>query len=726
MDDNVNRQALYTTNGPGTQQQHVVERLSETSSFLERLRPGGPWVPTAIIPDGTTLTITAYSAAEIDLFVREHNGERNLYYSVNPTRSWMTKKAAKKDIAAVEYLLADLDPRDDETSDQAKVRYSDQLNGSFEPKPTFVIDSGNGIQCLWKLKEPIALPLDDKWEATVADIEGRTAALMERLGAKAGTQNIDRILRLPGTINIPTNKKRRTGRTECPTKLVSFNDVSYSLDVFPRPEPNEAGSPEDGGHHERQNAEEQEGDKLERIIRLGENGEFKGNRSDAVLYVACEMLRRGSVGSSIVSTLLDRANKISAHVLDQNQPRAYAERQVARAKEKVKPTEPLPEILDAGDDIELPPPRHWLYGNIFARNFLSSLFGDGGIGKSALRYAQYMSLATGRDLLGEHIFQRSRVLIVSLEDNLDELRRRIWALRICYNVAPEELKDWLFLWAPGARSGKLLELDKHGTATIGKLRDRLKALVAHYRADLVGIDPFIKTHGVGENNNTLIDMVIQVLVDLSHELNIAVDVPHHVSKPARNGNDDPGDANRGRGASAMKDAARLVYTLNVMTKDEAEKFGIGEDHRWAYVRMDKAKVNIVPPSRQAKWFKLIGVEIGNSNEMYPHGDEVQVVDRWIPPDAMDVINDFQTDEILNKIDKGLSDGRRYTHAASAKTRAAWKAVLDVVPELKEKQAREIINIWVRDKVLETRSYRNSKEGKDEDGLWRGRNLDARL
>ena len=322
---------------------------------------------------------------------------------------------------------------------------------------------------------------------------------------------------------------------------------------------------------------------------------------NAVWYVICEMLRHGVPDSAIVSTLLDKNNKISDHIYDQQgkDPRKYAEKQVAEGKAEIQAKkEPLPEILDAGDDAQLPPPREWLYGNIFARKFLSSLFGDGGIGKSALRYAQYMSLATGKDLAGEHIFQRCRVLIISLEDDIDELRRRIWALRIRYNIPREELKGWLFLWAPKADEGKLMELNKWGNLVIGKLRDKLKALIVQHKLDLVGIDPFIKTHSVGENDNTLIDKVVQVLVNLSHEMNIAPDVPHHVSKSPKN-DPEPGDANRGRGASAMKDAARLVYTLNVMTKDEAEKFGIKDEDRWAYVRMDKGKVNIVPPSRQA-------------------------------------------------------------------------------------------------------------------------------
>jgi hypothetical protein len=75
-------------------------------NFLQWLRPGGPWVLTAIIPDGPTETITAKSETEVREFVRKYDGKRNLYYSVNPTRRPMTTKAKKTDIAAVEYLLA--------------------------------------------------------------------------------------------------------------------------------------------------------------------------------------------------------------------------------------------------------------------------------------------------------------------------------------------------------------------------------------------------------------------------------------------------------------------------------------------------------------------------------------------------------------------------------------------------------------------------------------------
>jgi hypothetical protein len=327
--DDVNRRQHGSAKSTGAQAESAAERLfSESVNFLELLRPNGPWVLTAILPDGNapTKTMTTHTAAEVDAFLREHNGKWNLYYSTNPTKTAITKKASKADIAAVEYLLADLDPADGETPEAAKARYLNQLNGSFEPKPTAIVDSGNGIQCLWKLKnrivlgEPVKtadggkLAFSPEDQAKINEAEARTAVIMVRLGAKAGTQNIDRILRLPGTTNLPNAKKRKEGRVECPTKMLAFDGASYSLESFPLPEQIGPGSPEDGGQHARQEADE---DRLERIIRDGESGEWKGDRNRAVWWAICEMLRHGYADRTIVSTILDRNNKISDHIYDQ-------------------------------------------------------------------------------------------------------------------------------------------------------------------------------------------------------------------------------------------------------------------------------------------------------------------------------------------------------------------------------------------------------------------------
>ena len=95
----------------------------------------------------------------------------------------------------------------------------------------------------------------------------------------------------------------------------------------------------------------------------------------------------------------------------------------------------------AAADIKPPPPREWLLGTAFCRRFLSSLLGDGGVGKSAFRVAQAISLASGRDLTGEYVHKRTKVLIVSLEDDAEELRRRVLAARIHHGVNADQLAD---------------------------------------------------------------------------------------------------------------------------------------------------------------------------------------------------------------------------------------------------------------------------------------------
>jgi hypothetical protein len=368
---------------------------------------------------------------------------------------------------------------------------------------------------------------------------------------------------------------------------------------------------------------------------------------------------------------------------------------------------------DAGDDDQIPPPRGWLLGNIFCRQFVSSLLGDGGVGKTAVRYAQLISLATGRSLTGEHVFQRCRVLIVSLEDGVDELRRRIKAVLIHHGIELSELKGWLFLAAPGAAAGKLMALDPRGRPVTGGLAAKLASTITARKIDIVSLDPFIKTHSVEENSNSAIDDVVQILSGMSITHNMAVDTPHHMSKGAP----DPGNANRGRGASSAKDGGRLVYTLTSMTTDEAQAFGLSEAERRRLVRMDSGKVNIAPPADKATWFRLVGVRIDNGTELYPNGDEVQTVEPWTPPETFAGLTNLIANQILNDIDAGLPDGNRYSDASSAGDRAAWQIVVNYIPEKKEAAARDIIKTWKKSGLLTARDYGNPVTRKTVKGLY---------
>jgi len=276
----------------------------------------------------------------------------------------MNKKAAKTDIATVEYALADLDPADGETSDAAKARYLAQFENTFEPKPTAVIDSGNGIQCLWRLKKRITLG-EPTWvekqvtkngetktervleflpedQAKIDDVEARVAAVMLRLGSKAGTQNIDRILRLPGTTNLPNAKKRRQGRGTAATKLIEFNGATVRLEDLPKDAAGSGGGKDTGATFDPGGIEVIEpGDPpLARLapkwIKVAHEGDGidPSDRSKTVFAFTCECVRADVPDAATASCLMHW--KIGEHVRDQGDVMRAIKRTIGRAHEFVK------------------------------------------------------------------------------------------------------------------------------------------------------------------------------------------------------------------------------------------------------------------------------------------------------------------------------------------------------------------------------------------------------
>jgi hypothetical protein len=331
---------------------------ADSTAFLEKLHPGGPWVLTAIVPDGKPTTTTAKSPREAQTFIFTHNGQRNIYFSVNPTRTPTSEKAAKTDIAAIEYIFADLDPAETESSAEAKKRYRAQLE-KFEPRPTFVIDSGNGIQALWRLTVPIILgePVAGdggklgyalKDQAKIDDAEARNAAVMLQLNAKAGTQNIDRILRLPGTINLPNAKKKREGRVLCPTKLIDFRDVSHPLDAFPLP--TDGARQQNAKYRSCSDADPRLADldslpevdiaalliskEMREAIDSDGSEIGGGDRSRGAARITCELVRANCTDQQIASILWHEP--ISAHFREQANPKRAIQRVISWARAEIE------------------------------------------------------------------------------------------------------------------------------------------------------------------------------------------------------------------------------------------------------------------------------------------------------------------------------------------------------------------------------------------------------
>jgi hypothetical protein len=527
------------------------ERLpNEATGFLEQLRPSGPWILTAITPDGPTETITARTAAEIDAFVKNHDGKRNLYYSVNPTKTEVIKKAAKTDIAAIEYLLGDLDPKGDETPEDAKARYLGQLNRSFEPKPTAIIDSGNGIQCLWRLTDRIALgsPIkttdasgktvlafspEDK--AKVDDAERRAEAIMLRLGAKAGTQNIDRILRLPGTTNLPNEKKRKEGRVACPTRLIAFNGASYPLDAFPA----------DGAGAEAAAPEQPRGpidvdvlpisDRIKDLIRGVDDPEHMyGSRSERVFAVIMAMVGANCPHQQVQDVMFERHFAIGDHVREQPNPVDYLARQIRHAlaklggpeaaKREIKIKARMDDILKSAADLQMKTfePLRLIVPNYLPEG-LTLLGGRPKIGKSWLALDTAVGVSSGGSCLGEKC-EQGDVLALMLEDSDRRLQRRLtqmlgaqkgeWPGRLQYATSWPRLNDggldWIRDWIDRVKRPRLVIVD-----ILEQVRQRTSTADKRtaYSADY---DALIKLHELAT------EAMISILV-LHHQRKLGAD-----------------------------------------------------------------------------------------------------------------------------------------------------------------------------------------------------------
>ncbi|WP_256750505.1 AAA family ATPase [Mesorhizobium sp. Mes31] len=196
---------------------------AEAISFLKILDPTGRHNLVAFDPardhgaplEGRTFAPTDWSG--IAAFVDKHCGINNVYFSANePAASAPNDKLRKEHIGKIRAVYADVDPASGVDLSKARDALAAQAKSlaAGTIPPTVIIDSGGGFQYLWRLVDK----LDPKTFQPWAESQGR--ALAQELGGDA-VQNIDRILRLPGTENLPTPSKIAKGRIKRKAKVVS-------------------------------------------------------------------------------------------------------------------------------------------------------------------------------------------------------------------------------------------------------------------------------------------------------------------------------------------------------------------------------------------------------------------------------------------------------------------------------------------------------------------------
>lgn len=319
----------------------IQSRTDEAIDFLKKFRLGGPWVLTAILPDTTeelkrtdTKTFDPHSEQELRSWIDGYQNRRNLYFMVNPPKTALSKKAEKSDVACAEWLFIDVDPRPNEDHEAERERAPRVVADKINQEPTIIIDSGGGFQFFWRLKEPVEL----HGPADVARYEAYNRQLIHMTLADKNCFNVDRIMRLPGTINLPTKTKQKKGRVAVLAKLVRFTDASWPLSGFiPAPIAGESGVVVTVPGSKVDLDALPIDDKLRSLLIHGVDltePSRHGSRSEWLWLATCELVRQGVDDATILALLLDKDLSISDSVLDKGKPEAYARRQLERARDR--------------------------------------------------------------------------------------------------------------------------------------------------------------------------------------------------------------------------------------------------------------------------------------------------------------------------------------------------------------------------------------------------------
>jgi hypothetical protein len=366
------------------------------------------------------------------------------------------------------------------------------------------------------------------------------------------------------------------------------------------------------------------------------------------------------------------------------------------------------------------PTRPWMIPGVMLRGYTHMLVAPGGSGKSLFTLQLAIAMATGEQWGDWSPRKRFRSLIINVEDDLFEQRRRLSAARRVMNPDIGRLRGMIHL----AQDNQSILVSKTDPQTksvvVTPLVEGLRRFIIENQIDALIVDPFAETFEGDENSNSEVKWAMKVWRDeIARPCNCAVYLVHHTTKYANGG---AGDANIIRGAGAIVNSTRIAATLMPMTGEEAQALGIEPEQRNRYVRYDDAKANQSLVSGRGHWFEKISVELANGGGL-EQPDEVGALAPWSPPDAFDGISAHTLRIAAERINRGLEDdngqptGEKFTLRKGGQSDRRWAGkVLVECLGIEPQRAMTILKTWQRNGLLDEVPYDDPVQRKSRNGV----------
>jgi hypothetical protein len=565
--------------------------------------------------------------------------------------------------------------------------------------PTGVVVTGRRphvrAQMVWRLESPVR---------DAAACRQQNIALAYALDGDHSVVNPSRVLRLGGSIAWPTKEGRVIERTE----FLDFDDgrpkTYYPEQIARAFPPMQPSLPANAGQvpHATEKAPVLpigtfSVDACIAAIRAGDHWH------DTMLRLVGHWIARGWCDAEILAAA--EAMTLPGYTVDTT--RRDVARMIAGGRAKWQVANPEPAIRPSTENhnlepgflynlnLALLPRRRWILRRSLLRGHVSLLVAPAGVGKSTHGIARAVAVATGRDLTGESVHEQVKAWIYNIEDDLDELKRRLGAVLQHWSVPFSEIRGRVALNAGADRPLLFAKVGSHDQVIRQLDVDACIAQIREHDIGLFVVDPFVETHAVNENSNEQIKAVASMFRDIARSGNCSVLLVHHTAKPPQGMSDGhAGNMNTARGASALVGVARVVQTLFGMSEADAAQNGVSRDDRHEYLRLDDAKANLGPTNSESTWYRKVGVEL-------PNGDEVGV----LVPHQFESTHDrlsVHTLEILKRIDERWRDGNPF----SASRQSPRYAVPMMVQSfgLSRKDARNLLADWIANGLVVSEPY----------------------
>jgi RecA-family ATPase len=209
------------------------------------------------------------------------------------------------------------------------------------------------------------------------------------------------------------------------------------------------------------------------------------------------------------------------------------------------------------------PPREWVVEDWLPRGKVTSLYGDGGLGKTLTAQMLATCLSVGGDWLGEKT-QESNVLAVLCEDDEDEIHRRQEDINSHYvmDMKTWETQDTLSYMCREGEDSLLMTFDSQSIGTLTPFWTNLRDAAVAQKADVIVLDTLADIFGGNEVSRLEVRQFVQrALLGLAQAIGGSVLFLAHPSQAGK------ASGQGFSGSTAWNNSVRSRWYLSSMEDD---------------------------------------------------------------------------------------------------------------------------------------------------------------